>query len=43
MYHILYTSSVCIIVLDLVSQVGDAVLMSVYLDVGNPRGVGILE
>ncbi len=26
--------------LDLVSQVHDAILMSVYLDVGNPRGSG---
>jgi hypothetical protein len=31
-----YTSSV----LDLVSQVRDATLMSVYLDVGNPKGAG---
>jgi hypothetical protein len=29
---------VAVIVLDLVSQVRDAILMSVYLDVGNPRG-----
>ncbi len=29
-----------VIVLDLVSQVRDAVLMNVYLDVGNPRGSG---
>ncbi len=29
-------------VLDLVSQVRDVVLMSVYLDLGNPGGVGIL-
>ncbi len=28
------------IVLDLVSQVCDAILMNVYLDVGNPRGSG---
>jgi hypothetical protein len=27
-------------VLDLVSQVRDAILMNVYLDVGNPRGSG---
>jgi hypothetical protein len=27
-------------VLDLVSQVPDAILMSVYLDVGNPGGSG---
>ncbi len=27
-------------VLDLVSQVRDAILMSVYSDVGNPRGSG---
>jgi hypothetical protein len=27
-------------VLDLVSQVRDAILMNVYLDVGNPRGLG---
>ncbi len=26
--------------LDLVSQVRDAILMNVYLDVGNPRGSG---
>ncbi len=32
-----------IIVLDLVSQVRDVVLMNVYLDLGNPGGVGILE
>jgi hypothetical protein len=31
-----------IIVLDLVSQVPDVVLMSVYLDLGNPGGGGIL-
>jgi hypothetical protein len=28
--------------MDLVSQVHDVVLMSVYLDLGDPRGVGIL-
>ena len=27
----------------LVSQVRDVVLMNVYLDLGNPRGAGILE
>jgi hypothetical protein len=30
-------------VLDFGSQVHDAILMNVYLDVRNPRGVGILE
>ncbi len=30
-------------VLDLVSQVRDAILMNVYLEVRNPGGVGILE
>jgi hypothetical protein len=30
-------------VLVLVSQVRDVVLMNVYLDLGNPRGGGILE
>ncbi len=29
-----------IIVLDLVSQIRDAVLMNVYLDLGNPGGSG---
>jgi hypothetical protein len=30
-------------VLDLVSQVHDAFLMNVYLDVGNPRGSGFWD
>jgi hypothetical protein len=30
-------------VLDLVSQVLDVVLMSVYLDLGNPRGAGFWD
>jgi hypothetical protein len=30
-------------VLDLVSHVRDAILMSVYLDVGNPRGSGFWD
>ncbi len=29
-------------VLDLVSQLRDVVLTNVYLDLGNPRGAGIL-
>jgi hypothetical protein len=32
-----------IIVLDLVSQVGDIVLMNVYLDLENPRGAGFWD
>ncbi len=35
-----YTSSLNSIVLDLVNQVRDVVLMSVYLDLGNPGGLG---
>ncbi len=31
------------IVLDLVTQVCDVVLMTVYLDLGDPGGVGISE
>ncbi len=34
----MYLGKVCI-VLDLVSQVRDAILMNVYLDVGNAGGV----
>jgi hypothetical protein len=30
-------------VLDLVSQVRDVILMSVYLDLGNPGGVGFWD
>jgi hypothetical protein len=30
-------------VLDLVSQVRDVILLSVYLDLGNPRGVGFWD
>jgi hypothetical protein len=42
MYHVKYLAPGGA-VLDLVSQVCDTVLMSVYLEVRKPQGVGILE
>ncbi len=38
-----YTVNLTVHVLDLVSQVRDATLINVYLDVRNPGGVGISE